>query len=127
MNVYFILHYNLFFRKELFFEYLYFSEYNIRMFLFIFWLRNRLSIKYVRNWGNGGVHPKRFQVRTGGRGVQNSVKRYVSTKWMAPNKRCGIFLCISSVKYTRASPPVGKMLLISSIIITILSNAVIRI
>ena len=48
-NVYFILHYHLFFRKEFFFECLYFSEYDIRMFLFVFWLRNRPSIKYVRN------------------------------------------------------------------------------
>ena len=29
-----------------------FSEYHIRMFLFIFWLRNRPSIKYVSNSGN---------------------------------------------------------------------------
>ena len=32
-----------------FFECLYFGEYDIRMFLFVFWLRNRPSIKYVRN------------------------------------------------------------------------------
>ena len=38
---------------------------------------------------------------------------YVRTKWMAPNK-CGIFLCIDSAKYTRASPPVKKMWLFSS-------------
>ena len=35
-----------------FFECLYFSEYDIGMLLFVFWLRNRPSIKYVRNWGN---------------------------------------------------------------------------
>ena len=48
-TVYFNLHYHSFFRKELFFQSLYFSEYDIRMILFIFWLRNRLSIKYAHN------------------------------------------------------------------------------
>ena len=39
LNVYFILHCHLFFRKEIyFFECLYFSEYDIRMSLYIFWL-----------------------------------------------------------------------------------------
>ena len=38
-----------FFVKNFFFEYLYFIEYDIRMFLFVFWLKNRPSIKYVRN------------------------------------------------------------------------------
>ena len=38
-----------FFVKNFFFECLYFSEYDIRMFLFVFWLRNRLSIRYIRN------------------------------------------------------------------------------
>ena len=36
-----------FFVKNFFFECLYFSEYDIRMFLFVFWLRNRPSIKYT--------------------------------------------------------------------------------
>ena len=58
LNVYFILHYHSLFRKEFFFEWLYFSEYDIRMFLFFFWLINRPSIKCVRNWGNGGRSSK---------------------------------------------------------------------
>ena len=58
-----------------FFECLYFSEYDIWMLLFIFWLRNRPSIKYVRNWGNGGGHPKCVQVRTGGEGYHTSYAR----------------------------------------------------
>ena len=41
LNVYFILHYHLFFRKEC----LYFGEYDIRKFLFVFWLRNRPSME----------------------------------------------------------------------------------
>ena len=38
------------------------------MFLFVSWLRNRPSIKYLSNWGNGVGHPKCVQVRTGGEG-----------------------------------------------------------
>ena len=41
-----------FFVKNYFFsECFYFSEYSIRMLLFVFWLRNTSSTKYVRNWG----------------------------------------------------------------------------
>ena len=28
------------------------------MFLFVFWLRNRASIKYLRNWRHGGASHK---------------------------------------------------------------------
>ena len=52
-NVYLILNYHLFLRQEYFFELLYLSEYDIRMFLFVISLRNGPSIKYVRNQGNG--------------------------------------------------------------------------
>ena len=42
-----------------FFECLYCSEYDIRMSLYVYWLRKRPSIKYVCNWfGDGGSHPK---------------------------------------------------------------------
>ena len=54
-----------------FFECLYFSEYDIRMLLFFFWLRNRPSIKYIRNWGTRGGDPKYVQVRTGGGELKN--------------------------------------------------------
>ena len=54
-----------------FFECLCFSEYETRMLLFVFWLTNRSSIKYVCNWGHGGGHPKCVQVRTGGGGVSS--------------------------------------------------------
>ena len=37
-----------FFVNNFFFECLYFSEYDIPMFLFVFWWRNRPSIKYER-------------------------------------------------------------------------------
>ena len=51
----------------IFFKCLYFSEYDIQMFLLVFWLRNRPSIKYERNWQNGGerVHSKCEQECTG--------------------------------------------------------------
>ena len=50
ISVYFILYYHLFFRKEIyFFESLYFSESDIRMPLYFFWLRKGPSITYVRN------------------------------------------------------------------------------
>ena len=42
-----------------FFECLYCSEYDIRMFLYVYWLKKRPSIKYVCNWfEDGGSHPK---------------------------------------------------------------------
>ena len=48
LNVYFILHYYLFSRKEIyFFECLYFSECNLRMSLHVFWLKKAPSIKYA--------------------------------------------------------------------------------
>ena len=63
-------------------------------------------------------------------GLEKLVLRYVSTKWMAPNKCCGIFYVHwpSTAKYTEASPPARKISLFSSIIITIiLFYAIIRI
>ena len=51
VSVYFILYYNLFFCKDIyFFECLYFSEYYIRMSLYDFWLRKGPLIKIVYNW-----------------------------------------------------------------------------
>ena len=61
-----------FVKKYFFFEFLYFSEYNIQMLLFVYWFRKRPSIKYVRNWENGGGHPKCVQVRTVGEGYHAS-------------------------------------------------------
>ena len=56
-----ILHYYLGFCREIyFFECLYFSEYDIRMYWRFFWLRNGPLIKYVRNcwlwWGSTAAH-----------------------------------------------------------------------
>ena len=67
-----------------------------------------------------GGHPKRLQVGTSayrGEGVEKWVIRYVRNKWMVPNK---FFVCIGSAKYTRASPPLRKMSLFSSILPTII-------
>ena len=55
-----------FFVKNFFFEYIYFSEYDIRMFLFVFWFSNRPSIKYIRNWENrGGVNQNVYRCAQG--------------------------------------------------------------
>ena len=56
-----------------------------------FWMKNWPSIKYVDNWGNGGVSSKMCTDAYLGRGVEQSVISYVRTKWMAPDKCCGIF------------------------------------
>ena len=61
-----------FFVNNFFSECLYFGEYVIRMFLLVFWLRNKPSIKYVRNWRNRRGHQKCVQVRTGGEGYHAS-------------------------------------------------------
>ena len=54
----------------------------VGMLLFVYWLRNRPSIKDLRNWENGGgSHPKCLKVRTGEGGVEIVVIRYVRIKW----------------------------------------------
>ena len=63
-----------------------------------------------------------------GKRVEKSVIMSARTKWMAPDKCYGILSMHSSVKYTKASLPAKKMLLFSSIIITIISSyAIVRI
>ena len=64
-----------------FFECLYFSENDIRTLLFVFWLRNRPFIKYVRNCTGAYRYWE----------VEKSVTRYVRTKSITRNKCCGIF------------------------------------
>ena len=54
-----------------------FQQYDIGMFLFVFWLRNRISIKYVRNWGNGEGSSKMCIITYSGRGVEKLVVRYI--------------------------------------------------
>ena len=115
--------------KNLFsFECLYFSKYDIWMLLFVFWLRNRPSIKYVSNWENGGESSKMCTGGYSGRGVEKLIIRYVRTKWIAPNKFCEIFFVywFGQVHYSITASK--KFSLFSSIIITIiLSSATIRI
>ena len=65
---------------------------------------------------------------TRGSGVEISVLKYVGTKWMAQTNVVEYFLCIGPARYTEASPPARKILLFSSIVITIiLFCAIIRI
>ena len=83
----------------------------------------------MRTYAYKGERGKRDGRRGGWEGGgETLVLRYVHTKWMAPNKCCGIFiLCIGLAKYTKASPPARKMSSFSSIIITIiLFHAIIR-
>ena len=66
-----------FFVKNFFLECLYSSEYDIWMFLLAFWLGNRSSIKYLRNWRNGGgVIQNEYRCVQGKRGIKPHV--YVS-------------------------------------------------
>ena len=62
-----------FFVKNFFFKCLYFSEYDIWMFLFVFWLRNRpsraINVDHLRNRGIESGYPKCLHMRTGGRRV----------------------------------------------------------
>ena len=60
MFINFILHYHLFFRKEFFFEYLYFSEYDIRMFLFVWEIGHPLS-----TYATGGMEVGLSKMCTG--------------------------------------------------------------
>ena len=64
-----------FFAKNFFSECLYFSEYDIRMFILVFWLRNMSSIKYVHNLGNGGEVIQKVYRCVQKEGVEKSVMR----------------------------------------------------
>ena len=108
LNVYLILHCHLVFCTEIYlFEVLYFSEYHIWMFLYVFTLRKGPCIKYVRNWWwwgegvgagewDGGVIQNAYvHLRIGGRGFHNfwisEVKQYEETmSKQSQNGRRGI-------------------------------------
>ena len=50
-------------KKKSFFRMLSLSEYDIRMSLYLYWLRKGPLIKYVHNWlGDGGNHAKCYIV-----------------------------------------------------------------
>ena len=98
----------------------YFSEYDIRMFILVFWLRNMSSIKYVHNLGNGGEVIQKVYRCVQKEGVEKSVMRqYILNEWPQANV-AAYFLCIDLVKYNTASPPAKKITLFSSITITII-------
>ena len=48
------------------------------------------SIKSMKSHTQKGGYSKCIHIRARGRGVEKSVIRYVRTKWIAPNKCCGI-------------------------------------
>ena len=49
------------------------------------------SIESAKSRKQNGGYSKCVHLRTRGREAEKSVIRYVRTKWMAPNKCCGIF------------------------------------
>ena len=53
--------------------------------------KNFLEQSYGRNSYSKCVHMLTRKRGGGGGGVEKSVLRYTRTKWMAPNKCCGIF------------------------------------
>ena len=69
-----------------FFECLYFSEHDIRISLYTFWLRKGHVCYW---WGDGG-HPKCVQLRTGEGGVMHHV--YVRTYTIGFNDFGSIFV-----------------------------------
>ena len=85
---------------------------------------------YVRIWENGGgvIENMRRKMRKGGGMLENrSYDTYILNGWTQTNA-VEYFICIYLDKQTRALPPARKMLLFSSIIITIISSyAMIRI
>ena len=123
---------NFFAKKNFFFffwMFVYFSEYDIRMFLLVLWLRNLFFGRHT--CATGGIEKGSSKMCTGvqmGRGSENrSYDTYILNGWPQTNV-VEYFLCIYSAKYTRTSLPARKMSLFSSIIITnILSYAIIRI
>ena len=105
MNIYFIMHYYLFFHKEFFFVCLYFSEYDVRMFLLFFgWEIGHLLSTYITR----GMEGRPCKMCTGahrGKGLKNwSWDTYLLNGWPQANV-VESFLCFGLVKYTRASPP----------------------
>ena len=102
-----------------FFECLYFSEYDVWMLLSVFWLKNRTSINTYAT----GEMEEGSKICTGTYReweLKNwSWDTHVLNGWPQTNF-VKYFLYIGLAKYTRASLPVRKMLLFSSIIITII-------
>ena len=76
------------------------------------------SVKLIKPHTQKFGYYKGVHMHTSGMRIEKSVIRYVRTKWMTPNKCCGIFLVHWSGQVHRASSPARKMSLFSSIIIT---------
>ena len=49
------------------------------------------SMKSMKSRTQKDSYSKQVPMRTRWRGIEKSVIRYVRTKWMAPDKCCGIF------------------------------------
>ena len=80
LSFHFILHYYLFFRKEIyFFEGLYFREHDIRMSIYVFWLRRDHHLSTKATVGEIRDHPKCVQLCTGKVGVTCYICMYTLT------------------------------------------------
>ena len=75
LNVYFILEYNLFFRKDFQFRIMIFHWIRYSNVFFVFWLWGKPSIMYLHKWGNEGGSSKIVLVHTGGEGYYASCVR----------------------------------------------------
>ena len=77
----FVLSYTIiyFFVKNFLFRMFIFQRIKYSNFLFVFWLRNRPSIKYVRNKGIGGGSSKMCTGAYRGRGVSRLMCKYALT------------------------------------------------
>ena len=84
-----------FVKKNFFFECLYFREYDIRISLYVFWLRKGPSVKCVLNWW-GRCHPNYVQLCNGEGGVMTHV--YVRTYTISFH---GVSALISSIIWAR--------------------------
>ena len=71
-----------FVKKFIFFKCLYFSEYDIRISLYGFWLRKGSPITYVRNWWGMGSHPKSVQLCIGWGDVRSLVYVRICTMFL---------------------------------------------
>ena len=78
------------------------------------------SVKSMKSRTQKGGYCKCVHIRTGGRRIEKSVIRYVSTKWMAPNKCCGIFFVQWSGQMHQSITASKGNFAVSSIIITII-------
>ena len=130
LNVLFILHYHLFFRKETYFSNVYILVNTIFKYSYLYfgWEIGHPLTTYA----NGGNEGEFIQMCTGayrGRRVEKSVIRFIYTKWMTPSKCCGIFFVqwLGQVHWSITASKENVVAFFSIIVKIILPYALIRI